>query len=196
MNRVLFAVIFSFLLAFPSVAFCQFPWGALNNTIQQFNNGIALGQQQEAINNQREYLRQQAQALNQQNELARQQLELQRQAMKQSQPTNSAPSVYGYSQEEMKVLAAMNTCPQEFINDTSELISKAAKRKETETATTYSWNKNWDGIKNPHDKVMLISILAIYDKCLGGKFKRVNVTRNGEFVAYADPSSDRVQVFR
>lgn len=202
MKQLSFSLVIVFVLAVPTIGYCQFNWGALNHTINQLNDAVvtnqALSNQRQAIENQRQYLNQQAEALRQQNEIARQQLELQRQALGVQLPQQQRQSEYlsGLSpRDALELRELAQKCDKKSIDAINAVAATVSNKKETSHMLSYNWSGEWEGKQEDH-KIVTVTSLVVVDRCMTGKSRMINIYRGNNLVAYYDPSHDIVKLVK
>lgn len=162
--------------SFPTLGHCQFPWNALNNTINQFNQSVALQQNEQALRIQQEYLRQQAVELNRRNQLMQQELEMKNRAVPQASK--------GFSDQES--LSCLKE--RESLKDFADITDKSSE-------ITFNWKYNWEKL-DPEFKKRLFYTIVYVDTCASQKPRKVSVYQNGTLVAVADPTTRRVEILK
>ncbi len=154
----------------PTAGFCQFPWGALNNTLNQFNQSVALQQNEQALRIQQEYLRQQAQELDRRNQLMQQEINLKKQTL----PQNNLDKV---------------KCLNEW-----QSIKQMAEVTENINLLTLNWKYDWSAPAELKNK--FLHTVAFVDFCINDTVRRIDIKKNGELVAVADPKTLTLKVLK
>ncbi len=172
--KIKFATLASVLmLLWATPSFAQFPWGALNNTLNQINQGVALQQNEQALRNQQEYLRQQAYVLQQQTQIARENLELKKQGSRRQNTVD----------EQAQCLKEWNS-----VKDFAEITDKGSE-------VVLKWKYDWVNYE-PDFKKRLFYTLIVTDACATDKVRKLTIFQGKTQVAVADPDTKRIEILK